>query len=338
MRFGLLLLFLVALPSFGALAGCASAPPALTELVLVVRADLPVDQLNIRVTGPDGDTAVREQIVRPSFPVAVVMTRDHEPYAPVTIHVEGGGYAADAVTELVVGQRRRIELSLSARCECVTCAASETCQDGACTDRHVRAVDLGTWISGEDAGLPMIRDAGAPHDASLSDGGRPCGCHGEACCPGEACHGTLSCRAGACVQCASTDPTLTGMLPAGARYVTAISASGSSFWVSTSDGTGTTQTTFTFGDGVTANGTAPLSELLAVATSADSMTLSGAGGITGTIRFAGATLSGSFAPPARMDGMTGTITAVRGVDHTIVFTAWDGSSGVVTLAPMESCR
>lgn len=336
MRLGLLALALVLSPL--AVGGCASAPPALTELVLVVRADLPVDQLNVRVTGPEGDVAVREQIVRPSFPVAVVMTRDHEPYGPVTIRVEGGGYAADAVTELVVGQRRRIELSLSSRCECVTCAASETCQDGACTDRHVRGVDLGTWVGGEDASLPAIRDAGAPHDASLSDGGMPCGCHGDPCCAGDLCHGMLACRTGQCLTCSATDPTLSGMLPASARYVTAISASGSNFWVSSNDGTGTTQTTFTFGDGVTANGTAPLSELVAIATSADSMVLAGAGGTMGTIRFVGATLSGAFTPPARTDGMPGTITSVRGMDHTIVFTAWDGSTGVVTLTPMETCR
>ncbi len=337
MRFGLLPFLAIAFCAC-ALAGCSSAAPALTELVLVIRADLPVDQLEVRVTGPEGSTAVREHIVRPSFPIAIVMTRDHEPYAPVTIHVEGGGYAADAVTELVVGQRRRIELSLSSRCECVTCAATETCQDGACTDRRVRAVDLGTWVSGEDAGLPTIRDAGPPRDASLMDAGRPCGCHDDPCCAGDVCNGSLSCRSGSCLDCSESDPTLTGMLPAGALYVTAISASGSSFWVSTSDGTGTAQTTFTFGDGVTASGTAPLSELTAVAASADTMTLSGPAGATGTIRFTGATLSGAFAPAPRTDGMPGTITSVRGADHTIVFTGWDGSTGVVTLTPMESCR
>ncbi len=144
--------------------GCSSA--SVTELVVLVRADVPVPDLEITVTGPDGTVRVDEHVHAPTFPLSVVLTRDHAPYGPVTVHIAGGELQSDAITDMVQGDRRRLEMWLSESCLCVTCDANSTCREGLCEDRHVSSSLLPRWVAGADAAVAIDRDAGPDIDAA----------------------------------------------------------------------------------------------------------------------------------------------------------------------------
>ena len=150
--------------------GCTSA--SVTELVVLVRADVAVPDLAITVTGPDGIVRVETIVHAPTFPLSIVLTRDRAPYGPVTVHIAGAELQSDAITDMVPGDRRRLEMWLSESCLCVTCDANSTCRGGLCEDRHVASALLPRWIAGADAAVAVAREAGPDVDAaSLHDVG-----------------------------------------------------------------------------------------------------------------------------------------------------------------------
>lgn len=320
--------------------GCSSAAP-LTELVVVVSADLPVATLRVTATSPEGTQAFDARVASPTFPLSVVMTRDHAPYGPVTIHVEGGGVISDTQTELAVGERRRLDVQLTSRCLCAACGASETCRAGSCETRTVAASTLPRWEQGSDASVARPRDAGASGDAAVTPDAGPsgttCGCMGQPCCAG-ACNATFSCRLDVCRDCVTNAPTVTGMTPAGAVALTAISGVNDTLWVSASDGTSTGQEPLVLGGGVTATGTAVLTQIVGVTTSGAAMFVRGPAASMGTITLSGATLSGAFIAPSHTDGTEGEIVRAVGAGDTITLTAWDGSTGTIRLVAVEACR
>lgn len=321
-------------------AGCHSAEP-LTELVVVVRADLPVPALRVTATGPEGTLAVDARLAAPTFPVSVVLTRDHAPYGPITVHVEGGGVVSDTQTELVAGERRRLDVQLTSTCLCASCSATETCRAGTCEARAIAASMLPRWTQGSDAAVAPARDAGTTSDASVSPDAGPsgptCGCTGQPCCGGT-CNGTFVCRADVCRDCVTNAPTVMGMTPATAMKLTAISAINDTLWVSSTDGTSTGQVPLTLGGGVTATGTAPLMQIVGITTSGAAMFIRGTAGGMGTITFSGATVSGSFIAPSHPGGADGEIISAVASGTTITLTAWDHTTGTIRFAGVEACR
>lgn len=317
--------------------GCSSGGGDLTELVVVVRADVAVPRLRVTVAGPDGVVAVDEQRLAPSLPLSLVLLRERAPFGPITVHAEGGDVVSDTVTEFSPGQRRRLDVWLSASCACTACGASQTCREGSCQDRHVAASDLPRWTPGTDAGVAAPRDAGGPIDVGPPpDGGPPCGCSAQPCCAGS-CRGGLSCRMDVCRDCSSSSPTLTGTTGASTR-LTAASATGDTMWISKSEGGSITQSPIALAGGLRATGTAPFVLLTGMSGTGSVITVRGPSASTATLMLEGAAVSGSFVAPTRPDGSEGWLASATASGHTLTLTAWDGSSGTLTFTPLETCR
>ena len=153
-----MLLFALVLPA----SGCHASPRAISEIVLVVSSDGPLDELRVRVTGPDGDIGVDEYVPWPTFPEVAVLVRSSAPYGPVHIHLEAthlGVITRDAIVSFIAGERRRFDMVLESACRCVTCDADHTCLGGSCVDPHVSVSALASWAPGTDADL--ARDGGS---------------------------------------------------------------------------------------------------------------------------------------------------------------------------------
>jgi hypothetical protein len=322
------------------LAPACSSSSALTELVVVVSADVPVPDLRVLVVGPDGVAHVDAHVTSPTLPLSIVLTRDRAPYGPVFVHVEGGSVLSDTTTELAPGARRRLDVHLAASCLCPQCSPTETCRAGVCADRHIAASDLTPYVASGDAGLepPLDTggiDAGPTPDSGVS--GPTCGCHMQPCC-GSTCNGTYTCTMGTCLDCVTTRPSILGMTPRSPR-LTGMDGLGGMLSISYADPTMPTtiaQAQFILAPGVQVTGSADFAPSSISATGSTLVVTNGTQ--TRTLSFIGATVSGGFAAPATCAGMPGVLTGATGAGPTLTFTACDGSSGTVTLSPVQTCQ
>jgi hypothetical protein len=318
--------------------GCASSPPV-TELVVLVRSDLSVDDLHVTVTGPEGMLGVDEHVRTPAFPVSLVLTRDHAPYGPITVHVQGGDVASDAITEMVPGERRRLEIWLAGDCVCVPCPGGQTCRGGRCEDRHVDPMALPLWVTGSDASLAAPHDGGVTRDAG-GDAGPPsttCGCPGQPCCI-DRCNGNFDCRGGTCFDCHPSMPDFEGSTTTGITSVTGIVGMGSSLVVSQQNGASVEQITIQLGGDVLASGTAMVGQVTGLSGSGSTLTVHGLAGASQDIAFDGATVSGAFIAPSMSDGSEGHLIRLAGAGPALAVTGWNGTGAMLTFTSVEVCR
>ena len=163
------------------LSGSCAKP--LTELVVVVRADVPdLSSVTIAVTTPAGAVAFdeTETVSGPeALPLTLSLTRDRAPFGPVTVRVVGAGSASGRIertvsTSFVEGSRRRLEILLEGACGGTSCSPSETCVAGTCGAANVDPASLPVFdgtVPTVDAQAPSL-DAGAP-DTGTPDAGPP---------------------------------------------------------------------------------------------------------------------------------------------------------------------
>jgi hypothetical protein len=334
-------IFALALALLSLVPACSSGS-ALTELVVVVSADLPVPDLRILVVGPDGVARADTHAVSPALPLSLVLTRDHAPYGPVFVHVEGGSVISDTTTELAPGERRRLDVHLTASCLCPQCTANQTCREGTCADRHIAASDLALYSASGDVGLepPLDTggfDAGPTPDSGVN--GPTCGCHMQPCCGTSMCNGTYTCTGGTCMDCVSTHPMLAGNTPSASTLMGVVGVGGM-LSVSYRDATGVSQTQFSIMGGVTAaNGTTATLPISSVSGSGSNLVFHQMGTTApGILTFMGATVAGAFSAPAMCGAMPGVLTGASASGSTITFTACDGTSGTIILSPVQTCQ
>lgn len=158
------------------LSGCG--PPPLTELVIIVRSDLPMDHVTVRVTNPERELKVDSRVDAPAFPLTLVLLRDHAPYGPVHVEVAGYGVGSvqrSATTSFVEGVRVQLEVLLESACRCHPCDTGMTCRAGACQSDAVDPALLPIFRPLPDAGATPFdggpRDAGTMPDAGRADAG-----------------------------------------------------------------------------------------------------------------------------------------------------------------------
>ncbi len=150
------------------LASClwlASCGSEVTELVLVVGSDMavpsPLRQIDLRVIGPDGSTAVDTTVAfdlpgAPFMPLSLSLVLEGPEPAPVRVTVvgttaDGSTVERTVVTGFVEGESRALPIRLYERCLDVVCGEGQSCGDsGTCEDERVNGAFLPQW-TGEPA-------------------------------------------------------------------------------------------------------------------------------------------------------------------------------------------
>ena len=171
----------------------ASCTSPLTELVVVVHPDLPLDAIELSVNSEAIDGRMQEaRLPVGESPGSLGVVHQGGPLGPVQVRavgLEGERAVVEQAASVffVAGESRRLDLFLGEPCRDVSCPRFETCVGGACVDED-RETEL--WdgvLTPRDAGPPASSDAGpmdsGPPDAGLltPDGGPPPDAGPDAC-------------------------------------------------------------------------------------------------------------------------------------------------------------
>ncbi|MEM6958297.1 MAG: hypothetical protein AAF645_21620, partial [Myxococcota bacterium] len=166
-----------------------------------------------------------------------------------------------------------------------------TCDDGTCTYALAAA---GTVCRASTCAA----DAPESCDGTAATCPPPCGCEGEPCCGG-ACAFPLTCIDDVCEPCMTTTPAVNGTAGImGMSFFANVSASGSTISF-TSTGTGPGGS-ITLGGGVTVSGAFNATNsgyLTSISASGNQLTFTDRDGVSGSLTFSGATLSGGGSSP-----------------------------------------
>ncbi len=144
-----------------------------TEILVVVDSDLAVpsqlDEVNVRVTGPDSDTKSAVARLGPGeepLPRTVGLVHEDGPLGPVQILVTGGQGGAPtverrAILSFVEGRTLLLRMELLASCQGMTCGPDMTCVDGSCRSAEIDPDTLPEY----DGTIPGIDGGAEPTDS-----------------------------------------------------------------------------------------------------------------------------------------------------------------------------
>lgn len=200
--------------------GCSQ----LTEIMVVIDSDLAVptelDAVEVEVTGSQTMSATGDLTIE-GLPRTVGVAHSGGPLGPITIRVtgsRGGGVQVERIVEtsFISGRTLFLPITLTRDCMGTTCAAGETCVDGACTSPIIDSSTLDDWrgsIPTQDAGgcVPAAEvcngvdddcDGNVDETIDLTTDAFNCGRCGQVC---SAANASSACVGGVCAigECAA---------------------------------------------------------------------------------------------------------------------------------------